>query len=62
MNKKAYPSERKALYHATYKGSEIIEVLGYSIVYGNTYAEIRFADGHTKSVPSDDIYVEKGKE
>ena len=61
MSKKASNSERKALHHATYKGNEIIEVLGYSIVYGKTYAEIRFQDGRTKSVPSEDIYVEGEK-
>lgn len=59
MNSKASNSERKALHHARYKGQEIVEVLDYQNVFGNQYAEIRFADGKLKSVPVEDINIER---
>lgn len=61
MNKNPLPSERKALYKAHYKGQDVIEVLGFENVFGKSYAEIRFENGRTKSVPSEDIYIEEKK-
>lgn len=39
-----------------YMGREPVEVLHYGIVYGKTYADIRFPDGRRHSVPSDELY------
>lgn len=48
--------ERKALYRLWYQGRDEVEVLHYSVVYGRTYAEIRFMDGHRHTVPAEELY------
>ena len=50
---------KKPLFTAHYQGRDIIEVLNYSIVHGNTYAEIRFQDGRIHTVPANEIYMEQ---
>ena len=59
MSKKHSPTERKALYTAFYQGRDIVEVLNYAVVHGNTYADIKFADGRIHTVPAEEIYTTK---
>ena len=49
-------NEPKAMYSMWYMGREPVEVLHYGIVYGKTYAGIRFPDGRRHSVPADELY------
>jgi len=48
--------EEKKICTMWYMGRDRVEVLQYAIVYGKTYAEIRFADGRRHSVPADELY------
>lgn len=54
--KKTAKKEQKAICRMWYMGREPVEVLHYGIVYGKTYADIRFPDGRRHSVPSDELY------
>lgn len=56
MKKQSSSSKERALFTAHYQGRDPVEVLHYAILYGKTYAEIRFQDGRKHTVPAEELY------
>ena len=50
--------KRKPLYTMWVDGQEV-EVLNYIVLYGITYADIRFADGSCRTISADKLSKQK---